>query len=259
MILYMLHSLCGTSSFEISTPLYSCGYKHNTGELNLSGLYFESGPQPSLWDNSSEVEVFSMLNRLLTHPMVRVTLRDCLFEDSSYLSKFCSPSLENLTLHNVGLYTNRFDTDLWSGVLDQLSRTPNLKYFEFSKCRYEFDGSVDHVGHDEFQLPSGMYPVNSKQIWNAEFHLVTCEDGQKKVILSDPASICVQLKELADQVAQMEVDKVAEIERDGWVRTNIVGFSKDIESDEDDSSDEEEDGSVQDSDQDETEDGAFEE
>ena len=118
---------------------------------------------------------------------------------------------------------------------------------------------MDHVGHDEFQLPSGMYPVNSKQIWNAEFHLVTCEDGQKKVILSDPASICVQLKELADQVAQMEVDKVAEIERDGWVRTNIVGFSKDIESDEDDSSDEEEDGSVQDSDQDETEDGAFEE
>jgi hypothetical protein len=45
----------------------------------------------------------------------------------------------------------------------------------------------------------------------------------EKIILSNPTSIAPRLKELADQVAQMEVDKVAQVEREGWVRHDIVG------------------------------------
>ncbi|KAG9739381.1 hypothetical protein KCU73_g9493, partial [Aureobasidium melanogenum] len=46
-------------------------------------------------------------------------------------------------------------------------------------------------------------------------------------------SISGQLKALADRVAQMELDKIAEIERDGYVRTDIVGVSKTSQSEED--------------------------
>ena len=72
--------------------------------------------------------------------------------------------------------------------------------------------------------------------------------------MSDREGISVQLKELADQVAQMEVDKVADIEREGWVRTDIVGFSRGFDSDEDDFSDKNDDGNAQDNNQTETKD-----
>jgi hypothetical protein len=59
--------------------------------------------------------------------------------------------------------------------------------------------------------------------------------------LSDRSGISLQVKALADRVAQMEADKIAEIEREGWVRTDIVGFIKNSDSKEDVASDEDED------------------
>jgi hypothetical protein len=109
-----------------------------------------------------------------------------------------------------------------------------LRYLKISQCRYRFtenedeDDEVNDV-NSWFGLPSGLYEVNYDLESNSSLFLAPSGDVKEDLVLSDQTSISPQLKELADQVAQMEVDKVAEIEREFWVRTDIVGFSKPIE------------------------------
>ena len=172
-----------------------------------------------------------MLSRLLTRPMVQVTIKYSSVEDLDLLEMVCSPRLQKLTLQNVGLYAENFDANLWSSFLHRLSRSSQLRYLEITNCRYEFE-DINADG-DKIQLSSGLYKVNPELNWCAEFYLVPCEDGQVKIVLSDRSGISLQVKALADRVAQMEVNKVAEIEREGCVRTDIVGLIKNSDSDKD--------------------------
>jgi hypothetical protein len=251
MVLYIFRSLSGTSSFELSletdssgTPDYHLKYDHKTGELHLSGVDFESRqPLHAFVENHHNVKVPHMLSRLLTRPMVQVTIKYSSVEDLDLLEMVCSPRLQRLTLQNVGLYAENFDANLWSSFLHRLSRSSQLRYLEITNCRYEFE-DINADG-DKIQLSSGLYKVNPELNWCAEFYLVPCEDGKEKIVLSDRSGISLQVKALADRVAQMEADKIAEIEREGWVRTDIVGFIKNSDSDKDAVSDRDGHGNVQ--------------
>ncbi|KAH0153987.1 hypothetical protein KCU67_g9241, partial [Aureobasidium melanogenum] len=156
-----------------------------------------------------------------------------------YLSwVFRSPTIRALTLHGVSFYTEQFDTNLWSSVLDRLARTAHLKRLEMLRCRYSFP-EAENEAIDPFmrrpwiQLPSGVYELKKPLRWGSEFILAPSGDVNEAIILTDQTSISGQLKALADRVAQMELDKIAEIERDGYVRTDIVGVSKKSQSEED--------------------------
>lgn len=248
---HVLRSQSGTSSFELrldfnetDTPEYRLKYDHNTGELDMFGIDFESWQLvDDLLDEHTDLDVPRMLNRLLTRPMVQVTIRNSSVEEFDFLNMVCSPELEKLTLQNVGFYTDRFDTSIWSSFLDRLSRSTHLKYLEISSCRYEFE-DINTEG-DKVQLSSGLYQVNHELNWCAQFYLAPCEDGGEEIVLSDREGISTQVKALADRVAQMEADKIAEIEREGWVRTDIVGFIKNSDSDKDAVSDRDGHGNVQ--------------
>jgi len=268
---HFFDSLSNNLSFEFSFGIreycpseYQAKYNHQTGELDVSGLLLAS-------DYSLNPDIARMLTRLSAKPMKRIRLSDIDLGDTDFLMRFCGPTLEKLTLHDVTFHTYHFDTNLWSSFLHQLSRTTNLKYLELSQCQYGICWEENEdVGPDDerawFELPSGLYHFDPEIHDIERFYLAPSGDVREKIILSDREDISVQLKELADQVAQLEVDKVADIERKGLVRNDIVGTpedntsdeddssDEDASSDEDDSSDEEDDDSVQNSDQDETKD-----
>ena len=252
LLCHILRSLPGNSSFELSLEPDETGkseyylkYDHNSGELDLVGVDFESDQSAYKFgpDDHPDLEVARLLNRLDAHSLAQITIKDCWVEELDLLEMICSPRLENLTLQNVGLWTVQFDTNFWSTFLDRLSRKTQLKYLRLSHCWYDFDDI--EAGDDKFQLPSGIYQVNPELDWGAQFYLAPGEDGQEEMVLSDRKNISGQIKALADRVAQMEVDKVAEIEREGWVRTDIVGFVKDSDADGVVVPDEEEHGNVQ--------------
>jgi hypothetical protein len=246
MTCYLLRSLSGTSSFELSLimtqfgPRWHLKYDHNSGELELSGFDFEGSSM-----GFPEEEAAHLLFRLQTRSMVQVTLKTCWLGKPSYLRVFPYSALAKLMLHDVTLYTENFDTNLWSSLLDQLARTTHLKYLEMHRCQYEFSDANDqdsetYDGSILFQLPSGKYQTDPELFDVPWLWLAPSGDLNKKIVLSDRTSISPQLKELADQVAQLEVEKVARIEREGWVRTDIVGIEPDDDDiyDEDDTSDE---------------------
>lgn len=235
LIRHVLRSLSNKRSFELSLatyhvdyhPHYYLRYDHNKCELNLRMLEFGSDYMP--WDSPDE-EVRHMLRRLLARSMAEITLNHCCFGNPDVLEMLCSPKLEKLTLHNTSLYTEHFDENLWSTFLHRLSCIPHLKYLELFEMRYEFDQI--HRGTEQsctswFQLPSGeQVQVDPEMEWLHDFLLAPLQDGKGTTILSDPKSISGQLRALAAQVAQMELDKIAEIERDGMVRNDKVGLIK---------------------------------
>jgi hypothetical protein len=145
MVLYVLRSLSGTSSFELSletdgsgTPQYHLKYDHKTGELHLSGVEFESRQLLHAFvENHHNVEVPHMLSRLLTRPMVQVTIKYSSVEDLDLLEMVCSPKLQKLTLQNVGFYSDNFDANLWSNFLHRLSRSTQLTSI-LMKTRFSF-------------------------------------------------------------------------------------------------------------------------
>ena len=256
---HFFDSLSNTLSFEFRLgigvscpPEHRATYNHQTGELDVSGLDLQS-------ENSPNTDIARMLTRLSTKPMKQIRLSISEFENTDFLMQFCGPTLEKLTLHDVIFHTDHFSTNLWSSFLHQLSRSTNLKYLELSQCQYGFcweeNEEADPGGEQAwFELPSGLYHFDDEIHDIENFYLAPSGDVREKIILSDREGISVQLKELADQVAQMEVDKVADIEREGWVRTDIVGFSRGFDSDEDDFSDKNDDGNAQDNNQTETKD-----
>jgi hypothetical protein len=235
MIRRFLDSLSATLSFELSldkaessTPQHYLKYDHNTGELDLSGHVFERYPSNEFPD----ADVARMLVRLSIHP-VSLRLTEVDFDGPDFLIALCGPTLERLTLHDVTLHSEHFDTNFWSSFLDHLFRTTHLKYLEISLCQYGFswaeNENADPVGDKAwFRTPNGLYQFDPETHDITRFYLAPSGDIKKKIILSDRTSISPQLKGLAEQVAQLEVDKIAEIERENWVRTDIVGDSKDI-------------------------------
>jgi hypothetical protein len=179
-----------------------------------------------------------MLSRLSTCSLTQVKLKNCSLEKPDLSWVFRSPTIRALTLHGVSFYTEQFDTNLWSSVLDRLARTTHLKRLEMLRCWYSFP-EAENEAIDPFmrrpwiQLPSGVYELRNPRRWGSEFILAPFGDVDEAIILTDQTSISGQLKALADRVAQMELDKIAEIERDGYVRTDIVGVSKESQSEED--------------------------
>ncbi|THX52758.1 hypothetical protein D6D06_06542 [Aureobasidium pullulans] len=64
--------------------------------------------------------------------------------------------------------------------------------------------------------------------------VLSCLSASRMTVINiQDWGLSAQLKALGETVAQMEVDKIAEIRRDGFIRTDIIGIPKDVESDED--------------------------
>lgn len=108
-----------------------------------------------------------------------------------------------------------------------------LEYFEISYARYGFSDEEEDEDFAVVEFPNRKYKLNENLEWDQLCFNLVFSDEHENLVLADLASISSQLKVLADQVAQMEVDKLAEIERDGFVRTDIVGISKDSQPGED--------------------------
>ncbi|KEQ59066.1 uncharacterized protein M437DRAFT_88016 [Aureobasidium melanogenum CBS 110374] len=126
-----------------------------------------------------------------------------------------------------------------------------------SQCRYRFAEGQNVVNDFGgfiawFQLPSGFYELKGQLAWDFEFILAPSGDTNEAIILTNQTSISGQLKALSDEVAQMETDKIADIERIGYVRTDIVGISKDSPPEDYIVSGENEDASMEDGGGDET-------
>ncbi|KAH0371344.1 hypothetical protein KCU65_g1968, partial [Aureobasidium melanogenum] len=252
MLHHLLGRLSGSLSFEVNLeltdariPQYHLKYDRNTGELDLVGLILGLFTEPA----QLVPDIEALLSRLSTRSVTQIKLRDCWFEKSDLPWMFGSQTLRKLTLCSVSFYTEHFDTNLWSSVLNQLARTTQLRHFEMSQCRYSFaeeeNQDDDPFGMSSwFQLPSGVYELKNPLQWDSEFILAPSGDVNETIILTDQTNISGQLKALADQVAQLENDKIAEIERDGYVRTDIVGITKDFEPDENTASGEDDHGSM---------------
>lgn len=184
--------------------------------------------------DSPDDEVKHMLRRLSTRSMAKITLDHCYFGNPDVLEMLCSPKLEKLTLRHAHLYTEHFDENLWSTFLHRLSCIPHLKYLEMTALQYEFEQiyRVNEQSHTTwFQLPGGEQVQADPEMKSMHnFLLAPLQDGKETTVLSDPKSISGQLRALAAQVAQMEADKIAEIERDGMVRNDIVDLIKGPES-----------------------------
>ncbi|CAD0100017.1 unnamed protein product [Aureobasidium mustum] len=214
-------------SLDLTTRSYFYGerleYDNKTGKLCMLTIPLHSFPDDEC---DAFPNVQPMLNWLKAFPITQIEVRKSLVASSDLLSIFCVPKLERLTLHNIQLHTGEFEVNFWSTFLLRLSRLTTLRYLEISFARYYF--SIE----DHFVLPSGNYDFGEHSS-HTNFRLMFSEDGDEAVILSDHTSISVELKALADRVAQMERDKVAEIERDGYVRDDLVGISTYVESDAD--------------------------
>jgi hypothetical protein len=237
MLFYFLDSLSGILSFELSfqvgeygSPSYYLKYDHVTGGLDISGVNFVSYP---LDDDYVNMRIVSMLNRLSAQPISYVRLRDSICHMSDFFRVFCYPTLAKFTMHDVTLDTDNFDCNLWSSLLSQLARTTNLKYLELSECQYEIDWERNEVADPDeteawFRTPNGLYQFHPEIHDIKKFYPAPSGDITKKMILSDRTSISIQLQEFADQVAQLEVDKIARIEKEEFVRHDIVGICKDL-------------------------------
>jgi hypothetical protein len=79
-----------------------------------------------------------------------------------------------------------------------------------------------------FRAPNGLYQFHPEICDITKFYLAPSGDINKKMILSDRTSITRQLEELAEKVAQLGVDKIAQIEKEEFVRHDIVGICKDL-------------------------------
>ncbi|CAD0114657.1 unnamed protein product, partial [Aureobasidium uvarum] len=200
-------------------------YDRNRSRLDLSGYSFE-------WTSGDDTipSTLAVLVGLSTYPIVSVKLQGCIFNRLDLLWIFQSPTLRRLTLRSVALYTGWFNTNFWSSLLDRLSRVKHLKHLELFHARYMF---FPQGGHSmQLQSATEWYELNNELQWSESwFTLAPSGDVDEGIILTDQTSISVQLKALADQVAQTEVDKVAEIKRDGFVRTNIVGICHNVQPD----------------------------
>jgi hypothetical protein len=237
MMLYFLDSLSGTLSFELSlqvgergSPDYYLKYDHSTGELDISGVDFP----PYLQDDECVSTIIaSMLDRLSAQPISSVRLKESICYMSDFFRLFCYPTLKKLLMHDVTFDTDRFDCNLWSSVLGHLARTTELKYLELSHCQYEIEWTRNHdADPDEkeawFQTSNGLYQFHPETHDCTKFYLAPSGDINEKMILSDRTSISTQLQEFADQVAQLEIDKIAQIEKEEFVRHDIVGICKDL-------------------------------
>ena len=214
-------------SLESRKQVEQLRYDHKTGTMDLSGL--ESGPRSLGYTRYLE----DVLSCLLAFRVTVINIQDCRIDGSVYPKILFSSTLERLTLRNVFLDTGHFERNLWSSLIEKLSGLKGLKCLDIRHAIYHLKSEEDDDGH-WLQLPIGRYKFKKNSpCWHGGFHLALSTDQDGGIILADEGGVSAQLKTLGETVAQMEVDKIAEIRRDGFIRTDIVGIPKDVNSDED--------------------------
>lgn len=230
------------ASRRASSMEYRITYNHQTGRLNMSNLIL--GARVSDWSLYSYLE--NTLDWLSTRLITRLSINSCAFESTYNKQILLIPTIKKLRLRKITLETEFFDRNLWSSFLHSIALLPELESFKLEQPQY---GLGPYAGL-QLALPSGDYPVNDQIHWDSCFNLVFADDDDDGVICSnEEADIHAQVEALANRVEQYEIVKIAEIERDGFVRTAIVGIYEEPESDEDgeENEDEDEDEDAEDS------------
>ncbi|KAG9531401.1 hypothetical protein KCU93_g2014, partial [Aureobasidium melanogenum] len=194
-------------------------YDQDTSELYLEGLTFRSSTEYPLMFEYLQ----TLFDWLLAFPMTQIHIRDCEFKEPRFLKMFYKPTLQRLYLEGVSLETMHFDTNLWSSFLDELSRTTQLKFLKVLCANYQFLADCGDGDDEYLELPTGRYEINEAIKHTNSFCLVLSEHRIPNLVLADQEGICPQVKALADRVAKMEADKMAEIERDNFVEHHFVG------------------------------------
>ncbi|KAG9594219.1 hypothetical protein KCU77_g5515, partial [Aureobasidium melanogenum] len=189
-------------------------YNHRTGELKLSHFYLSSSYDSVLSYQNLFPAVKQALPWLMTFSICHVQVSNCAF-----------------------LGEDMLEILFWSNVLERLSHTTQLRYFEISAPSYLFYvHDIDEDMRSYLELPSGLYELkDTSQLFacRSRFWLNLPGALDKALVLVDLTNVSVELKALADQVAQMEAEKIAEIESDGFVRNNIVGIPEETKTEED--------------------------
>ncbi|THY84191.1 hypothetical protein D6C92_09369 [Aureobasidium pullulans] len=128
------------------------------------------------------------------------------------------PTLERLTLRRVSLKTRYFERNLWSSLLEKLSHLRELAYFELQGALYEFaQHEIDNEYY--FILSSGQYVAYDRK-HTANFRLSLSDTDEPFVIRGE--YVPARIKSLAVEVAQMEANKISDIETHGRVRDRYV-------------------------------------
>ncbi|TIA49413.1 hypothetical protein D6C77_09577 [Aureobasidium pullulans] len=128
------------------------------------------------------------------------------------------PTLERLTLRRVSLKTGHFDRNLWSSLLEEFSHLRGLAHFELQGALYEFH-QREMNNEYYFTLSSGQYVAYD---WKrtANFRLSLSDTDEPFVIRGE--DVPARIKSLAVEVAQMEANKIFDIETHGRVRDRYV-------------------------------------
>jgi len=214
-------------------------YNHQTGRLNMSNLIL--GARVSDWSLYSYLE--NTLDWLSTRRITHLDISNCAFGSTYTEQLLLIPTIKNLRLRKITLETELFDRNLWSSFLHSIALLPELESFKLEQPQY---GLGPYAGL-QLALPSGDYPVNDQIHWDSCFNLVFADDDDGVICSNEEVDIHAQVEALANEVEQYELAKIAEIERDGFVRTAIVGIYEEPESDEDGEENEDEDEDAEDS------------
>lgn len=233
MLDHFLASLSNSVSFELNWfSSQKAGlqayirYDHNIDKLDVCGLIFTTFIF-QLRGFLPDAEATRMLSRLSNQSMVCIRLSECRIENFDFPQLLCIPTLESLTLHDVVFDTEHLGTNLWSSFFKQLYHTTRLRQLELDRCQYGFNPARDHGDKRRWlQLPSGRYPMDDGFGDDSRFFLLFSHDAPERKVLTHTTSILAELKALAEEVAHLELEEIADIERDGCVRTNIIGISK---------------------------------
>ncbi|THZ17052.1 hypothetical protein D6C89_08974 [Aureobasidium pullulans] len=195
-----------------SRPLVQLRYDHKTATMDLSGLEF--GDRYYNYTNYLK----KVLSCLLAFRITVLNIQDCWFDGSEYPMILCSPTLERLTLRRVSLKTGDFDHNFWSSLLEEFSHLRGLAHFELQGALYEFDQLYMNNEY-YFTLSSGQYVAYD---WKhtANFRLSLSDTDEPFVIRGE--DIPARIKSLAVEVAQMEANKIFDIETHGRVRDRYV-------------------------------------
>ncbi|TIA25276.1 hypothetical protein D6C81_01885 [Aureobasidium pullulans] len=186
-----------------SSPLVQLRYDHKTATMDLSGLEFGHR---------------KVLSCLLAFRITVLNIQDCWLDGSEYPKILCSPTLERLTLRRVSLKTRYFERNLWSSLLEKLSHLRELAYFELQGALYEFaQHEIDNEYY--FILSSGQYVAYDRK-HTANFRLSLSDTDEPFVIRGE--YVPARIKSLAVEVAQMEANKISDIETHGRVRDRYV-------------------------------------
>ena len=149
------------------------------------------------------------------------------FRSSTFLP--LSLHLTRLKIQRVSVYTEHFDHNLWSTVVETLSEIPDLQYCELGHLTYHI--GLDWVGDDE----DGDFANFLVLLGHGEY-LWTCGQPYFNLLLPggcatiemDGDDIQGKLRDLASYMRAAEHRKRQQIISEGAIKDNIVGFKHEV-------------------------------